>query len=557
MSFTEVLGESDLREILKRLNGRRYGAYKRLRAKLLGYEFGEALLTRIQGDPYAPPSVIEITIPPNVHKLPNKFLDERCIIPLLDYLARLLHLHSRRLRRKCGTGNSGYLGTPKPSPCILRRSCVDISGRSLVFRLFIGLPAKGRRILGDKAREILLDKIPELVKAVIFQARVREDLEKHISLYLDQEYIRRWLYESDALAFIGDGSILPRESSYSIKPLKTAIPIKSPPELRARIKLPSGKTISGMILPRGFITITGGGYHGKTTLLKAIQEGIYDHVKGDGREFVISRRRTILVKAEDGRLISHVDISSFIESLPGGVDTGDFSSSCASGSTSMAAAINEAIEAGAESILIDEDTSATNLLYKDEVMNRIIREEPIKPLCMQGRSIISKCGIGIIAVAGASSSLISAADRIIIMENYLPREITEQARRYAPETSMIEYKPPRKRVFYGIRGLKKIRVSGFKLIARYENGESFELDVSNNPRIVEKGQVNFIAHVLMSLRKPSEPMYVRELIEWINSAIKDKGFEAFVKPVPPDLALVDGIDVIWVLNRLRNASFSQ
>ncbi|MCD6592071.1 MAG: ATP-binding protein, partial [Thaumarchaeota archaeon] len=233
MSFTEVLGENDLREILKRLNGRRYGAYKRLRAKLLGYEFGEALLTRIQGDPYAPPSVIEITIPPNVHKLPNKFLDERCIIPLLDYLARLLHLHSRRLRRKCGTGNSGYLGIPKPSPCILRRSCVDISGRSLVFRLFIGLPARGRRILGDKAREILLDKIPELVRAVIFQARVREDLEKHISLYLDQEYIRRWLYESDALAFIGDGSILPRESSYSIKPLKTAIPIKSPPELRA------------------------------------------------------------------------------------------------------------------------------------------------------------------------------------------------------------------------------------------------------------------------------------------------------------------------------------
>ncbi|HDD66227.1 MAG TPA: ATP-binding protein, partial [Nitrososphaeria archaeon] len=176
---------------------------------------------------------------------------------------------------------------------------------------------------------------------------------------------------------------------------------------------------------------------------------------------------------------------------------------------------------------------------------------------MQGEAMVSRCGIGMVAVAGASSALVSAADKVILMENYVPREITEEARRIAPPISVIEYKPPRKRVFYGIRGLRKVKLRGFKLIARYENGESFELDLSNNPRIVEKAQANLIAHIVASLGKPDEPMYVSELVRWVNLTLRERGFEAFVKPVTPDLALVDGIDVVWTLNRLRNASFSQ
>ncbi len=557
MGFSKVLSEGDLRSLLGRLDGRRYGAYKRLRGVVFSYDFGEGIFTRIQGDPYAPPSVMEVTIPPNVHRLPSRLLDEKNLTPLLDYLARLLYSESVRLRERCGTGNSGYLGIPRPGPCVLRRSCVEASGKSLIFRFFVGLPARGRRILGGRAAEILLDRVPELFKSIMFRLRRIEEVEERITLYLDQEYIRRWLYESDHIAFVGDGSILPRESSYSPKPLRGAIPFKAPEGLEVSLRLPSGRVITGMALPREFITITGGGYHGKTTLLKAIQEGIYNHVKGDGREYVIARRGTILVRAEDGRLVSHVDISSFIEKLPAGRDTSDFSSLCASGSTSMAASMSEAIEMDAEVILIDEDTSATNLLYKDEAMTRIIREEPIKPLSMQGEAMVSRCGIGIVAVAGASSALVSAADKVILMENYVPREITEEARRIAPPISVIEYKPPRKRVFYGIRGLRKVKLRGFKLIARYENGESFELDLSNNPRIVEKAQANLIAHIVASLRKPDEPMYVSELVRWVNLTLRERGFEAFVKPVTPDLALVDGIDVVWTLNRLRNASFSQ
>lgn len=269
MSFSKIVGEEDLRKTLRKIDGKRYGAYKRLKGVMLDYDFGEAMLTRIQGDPYAPPSVIEITIPPSSHKISSKFFDERRLTPLIDYLARALYRISVKLREKCGTGNSGYIGVPKPSPCILRKSSADSSGRNIVFRIFVGLPARGRRILGKKAEEILLWKIPELVRSTIFQLRF-DDLEAHVSTYLDQEYVRSWLYENDCIAFIGDGSILPRESSYSVKPLENAVPMRAPSELRTRIRLPSGRVVEGMAIPRGFIVITGGGYHGKTTLLEAI-----------------------------------------------------------------------------------------------------------------------------------------------------------------------------------------------------------------------------------------------------------------------------------------------
>lgn len=198
------------------------------------------------------------------------------------------------------------------------------------------------------------------------------------------------------------------------------------------------------------------------------------------------------------------------------------------------------------------------MLYKDEVMTKIIRREPIKPLCIQGRSMVEKFGIGVIAVAGASSSLVSISDKVIPMENYLPKDVSEAVRSMVPPPPKLEeYKPPRRRMFYGVRGLKKIRVAGFKLVASYEGEGRFELDLSDNPRIVERAQARMIAHVVMSLRRPADPIPVSELAERINESFKDRGFEAFVKPVPPDLASVDGLDVVWVLNRLRNSLFHQ
>ncbi|HIP63345.1 MAG TPA: ATP-binding protein, partial [Archaeoglobus profundus] len=546
----KYLIKDQLRRYLEKLDGRKYSGYKELKNIIIEYDGAKATFTKVQNDPHAPPSIMEITIPSSIHNFPQEFFENKSVIPFTDYIARVLYSVTKKYNRKCGSGYSCFIGIPKPSSRILLRSCVEVEdGNNIILRLYIGLPAKGRRILGDKAEILLLEVVPEVIKSILELKNRISEIKRHIQNYLDQEYLRQWLYKEDYLFFIADNSILPRESSLSDKPMANATPFKSPNTLKVQVKLPSGKVVTGMAAPKGLIVVTGGGYHGKTTLLEAIQEGIYNHVEGDGRELVVSRRYTVTVRAEDGRIVSHVDISSFIEDLPTGKDTSDFTSLDSSGSTSMAASINEAIEAGAELLLIDEDTSATNLLYKDNTMSKIIRKEPIKPLSLQIKDMIHKANIGVVGIISASSTFISHADKVILMENYLPMDITEHAKSQLENKveNQLHYKLPRKRLFHGIKGLEKVNAKGFKITAKYSDGTVFELDLTYYPRIVEKGQVKFIAHVIRKLSNLEKPIEIRKLIEYVNRLVYEKGFSAFAQPVPPDLTVVDGFDVVWTL----------
>lgn len=71
-----------------------------------------------------------------------------------------------------------------------------------------------------------------------------------------------------------------------------------------------------MGIPEGVTLIVGGGFHGKSTLLQALERGVYHHIAGDGREMVITRQDAVKVRAEDGRNIEKVNISAFINNLP-------------------------------------------------------------------------------------------------------------------------------------------------------------------------------------------------------------------------------------------------
>ncbi len=541
----------ELKEILWRLNNKGYGAYKVLKNRTIKYDFGEARLTKVQADPHAPPSFLEISIPYRVHGFDKAMLENAK--PFTDFLARELFKATLKFRRKCGLGYSCYIGVPKPSPRILHRSCVEVNGTEIILRIHVGLPARGRRVNAAMATDLLLERVPKVVSMILSLREREREIEKHIQNYLDQQFLRKWLEKNDLMFFVGNGSVLPRESSLSERPLKPAVPFSSPKTLELKVRLPSGKEISGMGVPRGLTVITGGGYHGKTTLLEAIQDGIYDHIEGDGRERVVSRRYTVLVKAEDGRIVSHVDISSFIRNLPSKENTEDYSSLDSSGSTSMAASINEAVELGAEQILIDEDTSATNLLYKDEVMEKVIMNEPINTLSSQVEDLMRKARLGITTIISASSSFLGLADRVILMDNYRPIDLTGKVN--AGRAKSMSYKTPRRRKFLGIRGLKKLKSAGYKLVLSYTDGERFELDLTYYPRIVERGQVRFASEIIKRLS--SKEIQVSEIVKYVNERFEKEGFSAFVKPVPPDLTEVDGFDIAWMLNRIYRAEFRQ
>jgi len=553
-----VVSLSELKQIIRSMDGRGYGSYKRLLNLVVDYGTAELYFTKVQGDPHAPPSIAEVIVPYSTHRLPEELLKPDYLVPFTDFIARELYKVTKSIRRKCGSGNSCYVGIPKPGPWVLKRSCVEISSRNLVLRFYVGLPARGRKVFGSQAITLLLEDIPKIIEHIAGLRSRLGELRNHIRNYVDQEYLRKWLYDSGYVGFISNGSILPRESSISERPMKNAVPFKSPEALEVAVKLPSGSVVRGMGIPKGLTVVTGGGYHGKTTLLEALQEGIYNHVAGDGREYVVSRRYTVLVRAEDGRIVSHVDISSLISMLPSGEDTSDFISLDASGSTSMAASISEVIEAGAEVILIDEDTSATNLLYKDDVMSKLIPDDPIRTLDMQVRDLIRKTGISVVAVMSASSSFLSVADKVIRMRRYLPEEILNlKTGDGGVNVRSKEYRPPKERLFYGISDIRKVKSSGYKIVTEYVDGERFELDLSYYPRIVEKGQVKFITFIIRKISRIKKPMRVRELVDFINSLISKRSFSAFADPVPPDLTVVDGFDVVWVLNRFYKALFTQ
>ena len=289
-----------------------------------------------------------------------------------------------------GSGKSGIITVSRCGQEILERTACEITAKEIIVRFEVGFPANGRTINATELEKILFDFIPVCVEQSLYYEKTpKQELEKTIHLAEDQRYIREEMKRQNIVAFVADGSILPRESGVSDRPLKDGIPFQSPETMAVTLKLPHKGTLRGMGIKKGITLIVGGGYHGKSTLLKALERGVYNHITGDGREYVITDETALKLRAEDGRKITNTDISLFINHLPNGKDTKSFSTLDASGSTSQAANIIEGIEAGSRLLLIDEDTSATNFMVRDELMQKIVarEKEPITPFLERARDL--------------------------------------------------------------------------------------------------------------------------------------------------------------------------
>ena len=351
---------------------------------------------------------------------------------LEDYLLRCFSREIGRLSFKAkGSGKSGLIATSRPGQEVLSRIACEIGRNEITARFEVGFPAFGRTINSGELIRIFFDFLPGCVENVFFYRRQNNaEIKKRITLADDQQFIRNELKRLDLVSFVADGSILPRETGVSDRPMKGSVAFHSPDSLRITLNLPGHGPISGMAIHRGITLIVGGGYHGKSTLLKALESGVYNHIPGDGREYVITDETAVKLRAEDGRSINHVDISLFIRDLPNKKDTTCFSTADASGSTSQAAAVIESIEAGTRAFLIDEDTSATNFMLRDDLMQRIVSrdKEPITPFIERARDLYKQAGISTVLVAGSSGAYFFIADTIIQMDAYRPFDITEMVK---------------------------------------------------------------------------------------------------------------------------------
>lgn len=428
---------NDLRALLQRIDRRSYPAYKDTRG---AYRFPGYVLSidHVQGDPFAAPSRLSVRVSGTAAAFPPALYQSRPQrIALQDALTRKFgQLAARASGQAKGSGHSGLVSVSRCGQEVLERTAcsLDPATGAVVLRLEVGFPASGRTINARELDKLLFDLLPRCVHGSLIYAAWRpERLRAIADLAEDQAYIRRALPKLGLCAFVADGSILPRASGVSQLPMEGAVPFRSPSSLSVTLDLPHRGKLTGMGVPRGVTLIVGGGYHGKSTLLKALELGVYDHIAGDGREYVITDASAVKVRAEDGRSIVNTDISMFIRDLPNGKDTAAFSTQDASGSTSQAANVVEALEAGAGVLLMDEDTSATNFMVRDELMQRVIRRdmEPITPFLDRVRELYDRRGLSTILVAGSSGAYFHPADHIIQMDRYVPRDITDLAKKEA------------------------------------------------------------------------------------------------------------------------------
>jgi predicted ABC-class ATPase len=552
-----------LRQLLQQIDGRGYKAYKQLKGN---YDFGAFQLSidHVQGDPFAQPSRISIQIKPEQHGIPASFWQSRIRHTALeDFLGRALaaaicqHVKGRR-----GTGQSGDISISTSGQQVLRRNAVLIDNSQIDARLLFALPGSGRSILGKEAEAMFFAELPEIVREGLqWTEQSLQQMQAHIEQVEDQHSLRNQLENAGAVAFVANGSLLPRRSGIDDRPLTDGIPFQSPESLLINLQLPNCGMVSGMAIPRGVTLIVGGGYHGKSTLLQALERGVYDHVPGDGRELVVTTPSAVKIRAEDHRAVNSVDISPFIGTLPGNRPTDSFSTDNASGSTSQAANIIEALECGCDCLLIDEDTSATNFMIRDARMQQLVpnHQEPITPLLHRVRELYEKDGVSTIIVTGGSGDYLAVADTVIMLDNYQVSEVTERARKLAGSIPAAANARPLKSKHRRNIDLQTGPLRGqreMKILVREQRLLEYgrkRIDLSKVEQLLDTGQTEAIGRLIYDCYQ-ADPQLSSGLIETLRCALEEvekQGLDILLPWKAGHLALPRLYELAAAANRIR------
>lgn len=568
MNGFRTASQNDLQALLRRIDHKGYPAYKDTKGR---YQFSEYIVSidHVQGDPFASPSKVSIIVPGKQAGFAASLYDTKeKRIALEDVLLRKFSTQVRRVSFTAkGSGKSGMMSVSSPGQEVLERSAlvIDPANGDLIVRMEIGFPANGRTINAGELEKILFRILPECIRQSLYQKAYKPGyLKAATDLAEDQLYIREQLSKLGYVAFVANGAVLPRKSGISSLPMQDAVPFVSPASMELTLELPHHGTITGMGIQKGVTLIVGGGYHGKSTLLKALELGVYNHVAGDGREYVITDASAMKLRAEDGRGISHVDISMFIHNLPNGKDTTAFSTEDASGSTSQATSTVEAIEMGAKVFLIDEDTSATNFMIRDELMQRVVAREvePIIPFIDRVRELYEVDGISTILVAGSSGSYFHKADCVIQMKQYAPVEITELAKQEAEhfplklETLPAAATEGTSRIVMQDTAFAKdnrIKIKTMGLDGFSVNRS--DVDLRYVEQLVDPEQVTALAHILkyLKLHVFDGRKSVCEAVEALYDNMEHGGFSAFAEGlVPGNLSMPRKQEMYAMLNRCRD-----
>lgn len=571
--------DCDLDYQLKKLDRASYGAYKQClgRWEISTNDFSASIfIDHVQADPYAHPSKFRVRVSQKDAKHPLNWMQSDIRRRgLCDYLIRRFYslISEEKLNQESGGGGAGWhrskggdIRIDPPSQHVLERSSLVVNKEWVEARLRVNLPAQGRSIEGEKAARLVCYDLMDVVKRGLLGASLdHAEVWKHIQSIEDQTYARSILSNKGLVAFVRNGALLPRASGADDTVMKNGgVAFQSPQELEVTIDLPHTGAIKGMGIRKGITIIVGGGFHGKSTLLEAIQVGVYDHVPGDGREFVVTDPTAIKVRAEDGRSITGLDISPFISNLPQMKDTTNFTTADASGSTSQAANIMEALEVGCSTLIVDEDTCATNFMMRDNRMAKLVHTEPITPFLHRVRSLFNEREASTILVAGSCGDFFDVADTVIKMEEYKCQDVTSIAKQICMDiprnnTYQISDTFPTKQSCRRVDS-SCLKPKG-KVKADRERGIMFgetEIDLSFVEQLVDASQTRFIMDSLVYLGDKCTGLNsVNSLLNQLEESLSSSSMSSCLDLVAPfgepngAYAMARKHEIAAALNRLR------
>lgn len=568
-----------LRRTLRKIDRMGYKAYQEI---VGSYEFNgfRLMVDHVQPDPFAPPSRLRVLVPWEKSPFDRWLVANKSRqVGFRDFLTRKFHETARRTAKgNRGTGQSGRILIDVPGQEILDRSSVLVSSEGIEVRFAMGLPAAGRTILGNEAEEMFFRELPKIVEESLRPQSIDRDvLRKHVACCEDQDAMRAQLEEKGLVAFVANGSILPRRSGVDDRPMEgdgskgAVVPFHSPETLQVTLFRPNGGPVKGMGIPKGVTLIVGGGFHGKSTLLRALERSVYNHIPGDGREGVVTDPTAVKIRAEDGRFVEKVDISPFIHNLPFGRDTRAFSTENASGSTSQATNIMEALEVGARVLLMDEDTSATNFMIRDERMQALVPKdkEPITPFVDKVRQLYLDLGVSTILVMGGSGDYFDVADHVILMDHYSPEDVTgrveeireafksRRKKEGGEHFGRLTPRAPLKGSFNPAKGAKEVRidVKGGRTILF--GTTSIDLDLVE--QLVDPSQTRAIGELMyyygQNYADGKTPLLVG--LERALGDLKEKGFDILGGRKSGNLAIPRIHEVAAAINRMRTLRVRQ
>ncbi|MCL6415824.1 ABC-ATPase domain-containing protein [Aestuariirhabdus sp. Z084] len=565
MNHQQSVSIEQLQQRLTAIDGQGYKAYKRIAGRYVLAEF-ELSIDHVQGDPFADPSRCSLHIDSSVLPIPQALMvSEAQRTAVEDFLGRRLSwaMNAHRTRVK-GSGNSGLIHMAQYGQQVLKRNAVIVRQDCVEIRCQLGLPAHGRRVAAAQACRLICEELPELVaNSLLAFDGYRHALEQQVRSVLEQQQLRDQLTERGLVAFVADGSLLPRASGIDDRPLADAVSWQAPETLAVELVLDDGTRVRGLGFRSGVSLIVGGGFHGKSTLLHALERGVYDHIPGDGRERVVTLASAVKIRAEDGRSIRRVDISPFIGELPGGRSTVDFSTDNASGSTSQAANIIEALATSSRCLLLDEDTCATNFMIRDRRMQALVSDdcEPISPLVQRVGSLRGE-GVSVILVMGGSGDFFAAADAVVMMDHYRPRDVSVRARQLADPSTIVGRSelPAIGAAATRLRSLSATAIAGPDKVKAFDTrllrlGHE-EIDLSRVEQLVDEGQLLSIGYLLQAYaRAVTEAATTTDLVSLLESLwqhTRQQGLDPLPPYVQGRLAMPRLQELAAALNRLRS-----